>query len=343
MQKGGILIPVIFLVLMLLLLAGYLIFSRDKVTPSPSKTEPLIFDNYSLVLPNGFKAGAVITSEIEPAFNVCAFDPQQLSPKNTQCQYVVIDSIGNETKIIISDTPKWGLGGGGYITTFNEKIMLGTKGDETEFNIIWIGGEVNENGVATGKFTLDNGHPVLYYATGCIKPNLCIHMNAKQDDGSGYPDNSWQLEKFKQFVNSLKIKQINISAASQNYTNEEWKFALEIPKGYSVEGSDGLFYVVKDSDVNYEAPQNEIRIRIEKGNKTAVDPDKSTEIISEEATSINGVQGHKTVVSYKDYPEGNRCPFYRLQNSGIIYEFSLYECLESDIFETVVRSFKISP
>lgn len=345
MQKGIALIAVIILILVLALLAGYLIFSKSAIIPGSSKTKPLFFGEYSLILPEGFKANEVIISEIEPAFDTCTINPQQLSSKNVPCKYVVIESTGDETKIVISDTPKWGLGGGGYIATFNEKIELGPVGYKSEFSSIWIAGNIDENGVATEKLFLENGHPVLYYTTGCIRPTLCIHMNAEQsnEDSSGYPDNSWQLEKFKRFVNFLEIKQLDISTSSQNYTNEEWKFALEIPKGYSVEGSDGLFYVVKDSDVELEAPQNEIRIRIEKDSKTTVSPDESTEIISEETVSINGIQGQKTVVSFKDYPKGNRCPIYRLQSSGIVYEFSLYECLESDIFEAVVKSFKSIP
>lgn len=345
MQKGSVLITVIILVLILVLLAGYLIFSRGMVTPGSSKTKPLFFGEYSLILQEGFKANEVITSGIEPSFDICTFDPEQLSPKNMPCKYAVIESIEDETKIIISDTRKWGLGGGGYITTFNEKIKLGPKGYETEFSSIWIAGEVDENGVATEKLFLENGQPVLYYTTGCIRPTLCIHMNAKQnsEDGFGYPDNSWQLEKFKQFVNSLEIKQLDMPTAPQNYMNKEWKFALTIPEGYLINGANGLFHITKKPTSGNETPLPEITVKAEQSSKIAISSEEGMEVVSREPVVINNVKGYKTIVSYDNYPEGNQCPIYIFNQGGVAYEVSLYECLESDIFETLVKSFKITP
>lgn len=126
-----------------------------------------------------------------------------------------------------------------------------------------------------------------------------------------------------------------------NYINEAWKFSLEIPQGFLVEGTDSPFHVVKEPTLENETPSPEMRIKIEKGSQTAMQSDKDMTVVSSEKITVNGVQGHKTVVSYKDYPAGNQCPIHRLHASGVVYEFSLYECLESEIFETVVQSFKI--
>lgn len=126
-----------------------------------------------------------------------------------------------------------------------------------------------------------------------------------------------------------------------NYLNENFKFRLQIPKGFLIEGDDTLLHVVKEPTADNETPSPEMNIKIEQGNKTTIDANKEMTIVSQESVSINSIKGYKTVVSYKSYPEGNQCPIYRLQSGGVVYEFSLYECLESAIFETVVQSFKI--
>ena len=133
----------------------------------------------------------------------------------------------------------------------------------------------------------------------------------------------------------------NEITSQQNYTNTKWKFSLTIPEGYLVEETDNLFYVVKKPAVDNETPLPDMRIKIEQSSKTTIDATEEKIVVNQEPVLINNIQGHKTVVSDKSYPEGNQCSVYRLQDNGTIYEFSLYECLESSIFETVVKSFKI--
>jgi len=127
----------------------------------------------------------------------------------------------------------------------------------------------------------------------------------------------------------------------QNYINKEWNFSLNLPEGYLVSGEDTLLYIVKKPTADDETPAPDMRIKIEQGNKTTIDPDGDLKAVSQEEVTINNVKGHKTVVSYKSYPEGSECPVYRLHHEGVVYELSLYECLESPIFESVVQSFKI--
>lgn len=125
-----------------------------------------------------------------------------------------------------------------------------------------------------------------------------------------------------------------------NYINGVWEFTLQIPQGFLVEGEGTLLHVVKKPSADNETPSPEMNIKIEQGNKTTIDASGEITVVSQESVSINSIQGHKTIVSYKDYPEGSQCPIYRLHKNGTVYEFSLYECLDSAIFEPVVQSFK---
>lgn len=143
------------------------------------------------------------------------------------------------------------------------------------------------------------------------------------------------------FQNQNKPASKFINSSQANYLNEKWKFSLDIPEGFLVQDEADILYVVKEPTPDNETPFPEMRIKIEQGSKTTVDANDTMDVISQTAISINNIPGHKVVVSHKSYPIGNRCPIYRLQNSGIIYEFSLYECLDSSIFEPVVKSFKI--
>jgi len=102
--------------------------------------------------------------------------------------------------------------------------------------------------------------------------------------------------------------QPEIEISEANYQNEELKFSLDIPEGYSVTGEKGFFFVTKKPTQEDETPLPEMNIRVE--NREAVS-------------------------------ENDRCPTYRLAHDGKIYELSLYECLESEIFEDVVKSFQI--
>ena len=132
-----------------------------------------------------------------------------------------------------------------------------------------------------------------------------------------------------------------VSKAEQNYINGEWNFSLKLPEGYRVSGEDTLLYVVKNSTLEDETPAPEMRIKIEQGSKTTIDSDDDLKVVSKNKVSINNIQGHKMIISNTSLPERNECSIYRLHHNGVVYEFSLYECLESSIFETVVQSFKI--
>ena len=136
---------------------------------------------------------------------------------------------------------------------------------------------------------------------------------------------------FSIFIVILIILAVFLAAVSlrgdqQNYTNTKWNFSLTIPEGYLVEETDNLFYVVKKPSLDNETPLPEMRIKIEQSSKTNIDETKDEKVVNQEPVLIN---------------EG-QCPVYRLRYNGTVYEFSLYECLESAIFETVVKSFKIN-
>ncbi|OGF21403.1 hypothetical protein A2316_03720 [Candidatus Falkowbacteria bacterium RIFOXYB2_FULL_38_15] len=134
-----------------------------------------------------------------------------------------------------------------------------------------------------------------------------------------------------------------LNSIQETYVNGDWNFSLKLPDGYFVSGNDDLLSVIKQS-----APGNEslpeMDIRLKKSNSLEVTDTKSEKIISKENVTINGISGVKLIVSYPNNPtlaNGGQCPVYRMQNNGTVYEFSLYECLESDIFEKIVQSFKV--
>ncbi len=129
--------------------------------------------------------------------------------------------------------------------------------------------------------------------------------------------------------------------SSEKYINEQLRFSIEIPKDYLVQETDDYLYVVKKPTLYNETPSPDIRINIEQGSKTTIDSSDDLNVLRQIEVSIHNIPGHKTVVSYGSLPKGNECPIYRLRNNGTVYEFSPYECLESSIFEPVVKSFRV--
>jgi cytoskeletal protein RodZ len=117
------------------------------------------------------------------------------------------------------------------------------------------------------------------------------------------------------------------------YVNQNLKFSLQIPDGYIVDKtSENTFQIVSRPTSENETPLPEVNIKV--GN---LDDIKSDTIIKEENVEIGGVAGKKFNVSFGE----GQCPVYRFDSQSKIYEFSLYECLESNIFEDVVKSFRI--
>jgi len=142
-------------------------------------------------------------------------------------------------------------------------------------------------------------------------------------------------------IRSASIKS-ELNSLQGTYVNESWNFSLKLPDGYFVSGDEDLLHVIRQS-----APGNEslpeMNILLEKSNVNEVEETKSVKVVSKEDVIINGINGVKSIVSYPTNPiiTDEQCPIYRLENNGTVYEFSLYECLESDIFEEVVQSFKV--
>lgn len=126
------------------------------------------------------------------------------------------------------------------------------------------------------------------------------------------------------------------------YVNSELGFSLQIPDGYLISQiSAGMFQIVSKPTPENETPLPEMNLFI-KSNEEVGNMEgwtKTASIVKEESVEINGVVGKKFVIS--DSTTGGQCPVYRLGNQGVVYEFSLYECLESNIFEDVVKSFRV--
>ncbi|OGF21645.1 hypothetical protein A2316_01105 [Candidatus Falkowbacteria bacterium RIFOXYB2_FULL_38_15] len=132
-----------------------------------------------------------------------------------------------------------------------------------------------------------------------------------------------------------------VQPATTTYTNEKWNFSLEIPEGYFVSDHESFLYVVKKEAPGKESLP-EISLNIKQYDITTTNTAPTADLGMEESIIINGISGKKSFGSYSVYPAANACPIYRLHQDGTIYEFSLYECLDSDIFEKVVNSFKIT-
>ncbi len=121
--------------------------------------------------------------------------------------------------------------------------------------------------------------------------------------------------------------------ASPEYVNQDLKFSLQIPDDYIVDKtSENTFQIISKSIPENETPLPEVNIKV-----GDLDDIKSDTIIKEENVLVGGVAGKKFTVSYGE----GQCPIYRFDSQSKIYEFSLYECLESNIFEDVVKSFRI--
>ena len=124
------------------------------------------------------------------------------------------------------------------------------------------------------------------------------------------------------------------------YTNEEWGFSIEIPKGYAM-NDDGYFTIYSESTEESSMEFPVMNILIQEDIDMELE-DRAPAIV--EDIVINGVQGKKHLLSYSGEPEGETtCLVYKLLHEGVSFEFKGWECLESPIFEDVVNSFKIIP
>src|SRR6185295_1466734 len=154
---------------------------------------------------------------------------------------------------------------------------------------------------------------------------------------------SWDEERSEYSQKETPNHEKEMETPQGNYVNNTWGFALEIPTGYEVTGDDNSFSVVKEVGSDEPTSLPEFHVQMSKSASTSIIENADQKIISTEDVTINGVSGKKSIVSYASYPEGSACPIYRLENAGTIYEFSLHECLDSAIYETVVRSFRLLP
>lgn len=128
------------------------------------------------------------------------------------------------------------------------------------------------------------------------------------------------------------------------YRNEEFGISLAIPEGYRVIEHDTQLDIVKKPTPQNETPTPEMTISLSKGGLDYI-LDKNEKFEVNEDVSFNGVSGKRLKVTLL-HPDPNInlefCDFYRFAGTeNRVYEFRLWECLESPIFDRVVKSIKL--
>ena len=146
---------------------------------------------------------------------------------------------------------------------------------------------------------------------------------------------------------SQEMKDLTESSNYQVYANQQYGFSIEIPDGpYSVSddsSSTGRYIVISNDDLSFA----EFTLTIEDGSLETYDRNPNAQILEEEDVVSHDVPGKLFLYGYfrpgeSEPLEGAYCPVYVLDDEkGHIFTFRLWECLESPIFEEVVRSFKL--
>jgi hypothetical protein len=128
------------------------------------------------------------------------------------------------------------------------------------------------------------------------------------------------------------------------YRNEKFGISLVIPDGYRVVEHDTRLNIVKMPSPQDETPMPDLTVSLTAGNQEYV-LDENEQFETAEDFSVNGIPGKRYKVTLKN-PGPNMnyafCDFYRFAGTeNRAYEFRLWECLESPIFDQVVKSIKL--
>lgn len=118
--------------------------------------------------------------------------------------------------------------------------------------------------------------------------------------------------------------------------NEKWGYSVKVPSGYEQKGIDDAWWIVKPND---QKPEPQLSIVAKQGGDPNVVEDMQTTIASQEDVTINGISGKLFMVKYSYYPD-KECPVYKLVKDNVVYTIEPNECMDSPIFDKVVKSFK---
>jgi hypothetical protein len=171
-------------------------------TPTAVKKYPNVtLGQYQLMLPNGWQADGVNRSIIDMYVSegvYCWLEPNGDLSKQP-CYYTRASSSSYPSMhIIIADTDKLPLGGGGYVPTVLEHKTI----RNAQFQYVWNGTYADPSiAEEIVKLEDDNGNPEIYWIKGCLEEDLCVAMGA-QSDGK---NNFWMVTEFESFVNDLKF------------------------------------------------------------------------------------------------------------------------------------------
>ena len=134
--------PIFYLALIMIIglsVLGYFMILRNGGSA-------LTIANYRINLPEGWESETVQDSIIDVypgGLELCLMEPKVDAAK-TQCEYVYVHPKDRgDFKIVIADTDKIPLGGGGFVTSITEKIDLGREDTRGTFNFVFRGSYEN--------------------------------------------------------------------------------------------------------------------------------------------------------------------------------------------------------
>lgn len=190
MRKAG-----LFLIVIFTLGGVYLSFkfiAQDKKKDNIDRSDLVSefdFGNYKIALPNGWTSSGTMDSYVTTALSGgCIYWESTEKGQTTTipCKSAKIES--QDYLVYITDTDDVSLGGGGSIPTIEEIQTYRNGAYQGDFKIVWEGSDAKLG---------------LYYISGCLKDNLCIHLQSFSSTDS----EEVVIEEFKSFVEELQITQ----------------------------------------------------------------------------------------------------------------------------------------
>lgn len=134
----------------------------------------------------------------------------------------------------------------------------------------------------------------------------------------------------------------SITDSQEVYKSETLGFSMEIPEGYYVwEGNGTSMSVLRNRISDNDTPLPEFNFRIGELGEFSDSVENHDFFISKEDFEANGVTGIKYISSYGEIYPGAKCDSYVFENKENEFYFHPYECLNSDVYVDVVKSFML--
>ncbi|MBI5654866.1 hypothetical protein HZC53_04420 [Candidatus Uhrbacteria bacterium] len=126
------------------------------------------------------------------------------------------------------------------------------------------------------------------------------------------------------------------------YRNEKFGLSLTLPEGYRAVEHEKQIDIVKKPTPQDETPMPEMTIGVYWDELENYGLSRGEIIKNKENVEYNGVKGIKFITELIYDKTTALCDSYRFAGTdNRIYEFRLWECLDSPIFDQVVKSIKL--